>query len=211
MRARTCGRTLFLRRRPHQLHRSAGQGDRDSTREESTASCRRTCRAWVPGTPRAICARPVIARRSYFFSRSTERCEQLLRQNPRCVAITTTFYVDPQPIREIVRFVRAVKPDIPVLVGGLYIYNAWNATPRSRSCSKHCCTIWGQALAIVDSQGELSLARAISYLRGESRANETVVMPAARGTRSNSLVLPGRWRSRSGRTTWCHSKSARPS
>jgi radical SAM PhpK family P-methyltransferase len=47
--------------------------------------------------------------------------EKLVGQRNRLVAITTTFYVDPDPIIEVVRFVREHDEEVPIVVGGPFM------------------------------------------------------------------------------------------
>jgi p-methyltransferase len=101
-----------------------------------------------------------------FFNDEREHFRDLLSQSPVTVAITTTFYFEAQPIREIVRFVREHSPATKVVVGGPHVFNicsdypadAWDALLREMEAD----------LFVFDSQGELTLARLCQDLR---RAN----------------------------------------
>jgi radical SAM PhpK family P-methyltransferase len=58
------------------------------------------------------------------FQREKEKLrEKLSRGDVRSVAITTTLYVTPQPISEIITLVREVAPDVAIIVGGPFVAN----------------------------------------------------------------------------------------
>lgn len=97
------------------------------------------------------------------FTSGREKLRELLVAGARAVAITTTYYVDDQPIKEIIRFVRQHNPDTVIIVGGpriLAIVNGSN-TLTQRLLLK---TI-GADVYVRSSQGERTLARVISSLR----------------------------------------------
>jgi radical SAM superfamily enzyme YgiQ (UPF0313 family) len=123
-----------------------------------------------------------------FFSHERARCAQLLRENPRAVAITTTFYVDPTPIKEIVHFIRQTNSSVRVIIGGPYVFNACEQYSTQPELLADLLRDTGADIIIVDSQGELTLSRVISHLRGDRYANETHVAVATRRSRSNSLT-----------------------
>jgi radical SAM superfamily enzyme YgiQ (UPF0313 family) len=126
-----------------------------------------------------------------FFSNSQERFRELLLQKPRAVAITTTFYVEPRPIKEIVRFIRGINPEVRVVIGGPYVFNLCEQTEGYPELLCEVLTDIGADLVIYDSQGELTLARTLGFLRGELHANEIAVAPASKRSRSNSLAKLG--------------------
>ena len=57
------------------------------------------------------------------FQDEKEQLIEYLAAGPLCVAITTTFYLDAKPIREIVDFVRKHSTDTKIIVGGPHIFN----------------------------------------------------------------------------------------
>jgi p-methyltransferase len=57
------------------------------------------------------------------FTYERDELDRLLAEHPRSVAVTTTFYVTPGPVIEIVRHVRAHDPTVPIIVGGPLIDN----------------------------------------------------------------------------------------
>ena len=101
-----------------------------------------------------------------FYNDQTDYFQELLEQHPRSVAITTTFYYEPQPIQEIVAFVREHSHDTKILVGGPHIFH---------QCSDHTPNVqdglfeeMGADVYVFDSQGELTLARICSALQDSS-------------------------------------------
>ena len=98
-----------------------------------------------------------------FFNDEKEEFKALLRQRPRSVAITTTFYYEAAPIQEIVAFTRQHSPETKVIVGGPHIFNI---------CSDHPPLMRdtllreiGADIYVFDSQGEATLARVCAELR----------------------------------------------
>src|SRR5947209_15636941 len=53
-----------------------------------------------------------------FFNYGRGRLRALLPEGPRAVAITTTYYVEDEPVREMVDFIREHCPDTRIIVGG---------------------------------------------------------------------------------------------
>src|SRR4051812_36669885 len=58
-----------------------------------------------------------------FFNFGKGKLKDLLSTGPRSVAITTTFYIEDDPVTEIVRFVRQHCPQTKIIVGGPHIFN----------------------------------------------------------------------------------------
>ena len=58
-----------------------------------------------------------------FFWSDQQRLADVLDEQPRVAALTTTFYFMPQPVQEIVAFIRARSPETAIVVGGPYVYN----------------------------------------------------------------------------------------
>ncbi|GIE99510.1 PhpK family radical SAM P-methyltransferase [Paractinoplanes rishiriensis] len=105
------------------------------------------------------------------FHAEKERIAALLRdQRPRVVAITTTFYLTAAPVAEIVAFVRSVRPESLVAVGGPLIDNlARDLDPETLTEMFE----WMDADVYVhDSQGECALLDLVRGARaGESPAH----------------------------------------
>ena len=96
------------------------------------------------------------------FTYQRAELAELLAQRPRSVAITTTFYLAPAPVIEIVRHIRAVDPDIPVIVGGPLIDNYCQA--GSGPTLDRVLDRMGADIYIWESQGEATLRRVVSAL-----------------------------------------------
>jgi len=98
-----------------------------------------------------------------FFNWGRERLVELLSHRPRAVAITTTYYVSDDPIREVVDFVRQHDPAVRIVVGGPRIFNLCAANPGRRQDA--ILRGIGGDVYIEDSQGEATLARVLETLR----------------------------------------------
>lgn len=85
------------------------------------------------------------------------RLQDLLSENPKFVAITTTFYVDPYPINEIISYIRTVNPSTKIIVGGPYIFKLVQTLniPLLDRIFKSL----GADLYVIESQGELTLSK----------------------------------------------------
>lgn len=106
------------------------------------------------------------------FNDDRERLEQLLERAPRAVAITTTFYVDPSPVREIVDFLRRRSSDTRIIVGGTYIYSMVYEQPEAMQ--DVLFRRMGADIYVCDAQGELTLSRICAELRETSPRLERV-------------------------------------
>jgi radical SAM superfamily enzyme YgiQ (UPF0313 family) len=126
-----------------------------------------------------------------FFGGAQARLRELLLLEPRAVAITTTFYVEPGPIKEIVRFIREINTKVRIVIGGPYVFNLCEQTDGYSELLSEVLSDIGADLVVYDSQGELTLARILGFLRGERSANEITVAPASKRSRSNSLAKLG--------------------
>jgi radical SAM PhpK family P-methyltransferase len=98
-----------------------------------------------------------------FYNEDRESLRQLLAARPNAVAITTTFYFESQPIREIVDFVREHSPSTRVIVGGPHIFNL--CTDNAPRLQDVLFREMGADLYVFDSQGELTLSRICQELR----------------------------------------------
>ncbi|MFI7633180.1 PhpK family radical SAM P-methyltransferase [Nonomuraea sp. NPDC049400] len=103
--------------------------------------------------------------------------ERLTSGEVGSVAITTTLYVSPHPIIEIVDFVRACAPHVPIIVGGPYITNL---EAHGKAIMNRSLSALGVDIAVVDREGELALTRVLSALRAGSdlRAIDNLVIRA---------------------------------
>jgi anaerobic magnesium-protoporphyrin IX monomethyl ester cyclase len=85
---------------------------------------------------------------------------------PLTVAITTTLYVSPQPIIELVSKVRTMAPDTKIIVGGPYISNQVRALPQA-GLTRLLSTL-GADIYVLCQEGEATLAKVLSALRSGS-------------------------------------------
>jgi radical SAM PhpK family P-methyltransferase len=105
-----------------------------------------------------------------FYTYEREKFKDLLAQSPRAVAITTTYYVDPTPIIDIVHFVREHgSPETKIIVGGPHIFNsAFNNVLKDDPITQdYIFERMGGDIYITDSQGETTLSRVLHALHGQ--------------------------------------------
>jgi radical SAM PhpK family P-methyltransferase len=98
-----------------------------------------------------------------FFTGEGERLKALLAERPRAVAITTTFYVEPEPIVEIISFIRQHASETSIVVGGPYVFKA--CAGFDEPTQDYVLGLLGADIYIADSQGESSLAALLMALR----------------------------------------------
>ncbi|CAM2068627.1 Radical SAM protein [Sulfidibacter corallicola] len=98
-----------------------------------------------------------------FFNYDKPRLAALLKQDPRSVVITTTYYIDHAPIVEIVKFVRKHNPNVDIIVGGPHIFNT--ASDLDEKTQDLVYRHIGANIYIIDSQGEQSLHRVLEARR----------------------------------------------
>lgn len=107
-----------------------------------------------------------------------------LEENPLCVAITTTLYVLNSPAKEIIQFIRAYNENLKIIVGGPLVANhARNyrkseqtaisglASAQLDRCAGNeefllALEDLGADIYVIESQGELTLARIVERLKG---------------------------------------------
>lgn len=98
-----------------------------------------------------------------FYNYGKERLADLLAARPAAVAVTTTYYVDDEPIKEIIQFVREHHPQACIIVGGPYVYNTYAA--NDVATQNLIFRSIGADIYITDSQGEATLAQVLTCLR----------------------------------------------
>jgi radical SAM PhpK family P-methyltransferase len=98
------------------------------------------------------------------FRLERERLKEILARNPRTVAVTTTFYVDHDPLIEVVKFVREHAPNTKIIVGGPHIYNICEDMPAD--AQDYLFTMIGADIYVHDMQGESTLASTVRSQRG---------------------------------------------
>jgi len=104
-----------------------------------------------------LCQRGVRAEGVNFFNTEKQQIEELLGRKPACVAITTTYYVDDDPIREIVNFVRRLNSETQIIVGGPRIVSLCSSHPERIQKLKFKAI--GADIYVDSSQGEETLTR----------------------------------------------------
>jgi radical SAM PhpK family P-methyltransferase len=82
---------------------------------------------------------------------------------PRAIAITTTFYVSPYPVREIVKFIRSKGFAGPIIIGGPYIANQSKMYDQSNLAT--LLDYLGGDIYINSSEGEATLAKVLGALQ----------------------------------------------
>ncbi|MCC6554023.1 MAG: PhpK family radical SAM P-methyltransferase [Polyangiaceae bacterium] len=89
--------------------------------------------------------------------------EKLLAGNIRAIAVTTTLYVSPQPILEVIEFIRAHDPDVTIVVGGPYISNL----PRmaDEGGLEDLLSYLGADVYVISQEGETELVQVLTALR----------------------------------------------
>jgi anaerobic magnesium-protoporphyrin IX monomethyl ester cyclase len=88
---------------------------------------------------------------------------KLLAGDVKTVAITTTLYVSPHPIVDIVGFVRGIDPEIGIIIGGPYIHN--QAESLDREGLGQLMEYLGGDYYVISREGEATLAALLDALR----------------------------------------------
>ncbi len=97
------------------------------------------------------------------FQDEKEGFMQWLKEEPLCVAITTTFYVLSFPVNEIVQLVRSMNPKVKIVVGGPLVGNY--VRNMHTDALAMALKDMGADYYIVDSQGEMTLANLVRSLK----------------------------------------------
>jgi radical SAM PhpK family P-methyltransferase len=97
------------------------------------------------------------------FQAEKGRLSRFLAGPVRSVAVTTTLYVSPQPVIEIIRFVRELAPDVTIIVGGPYVANTAAVAhgPKLEAVFDYL----GADIYVVTREGEATLAGVLDALR----------------------------------------------
>lgn len=99
------------------------------------------------------------------FQDEKDKFAELLREEPACVAITTTFYVLNFPVNEIVQFVRQHSSRTKIVVGGPLISNHMRNLQGGALDS--ALMDMGADFYVVDSQGEMTLTNLVKALKAQ--------------------------------------------
>ena len=89
------------------------------------------------------------------FQDEKDELRRKLESGVRVVAITTTLYFSPEPIKEIVDFVRLYDKEVLIVLGGAYVYTLMRAGLLDSLKSV------GANVIIASSQGELELVEIV--------------------------------------------------
>ncbi|MGC4804624.1 PhpK family radical SAM P-methyltransferase [Micromonospora sp. DT233] len=104
------------------------------------------------------------------FTYEKDRLAELLAQQPASVAITTTFYMMPGPVIEIIDFVRQHAPTVPIIVGGPLVDNQCRAGDTAKLQRFFDRT--GADVYVWESQGEATLLAAVDALTAGTELSE---------------------------------------
>jgi radical SAM PhpK family P-methyltransferase len=98
-----------------------------------------------------------------FHSEKDKLREKLLNDNILAIAITTTLYVSPQPILEIISFIKEYNRDAKIILGGPYVSNQAKMTEQetAQSLFKYV----GADFYVISSEGELALVNILNALK----------------------------------------------
>jgi p-methyltransferase len=125
-----------------------------------------------------------------YFNAEKERFAAMLDESPVSVAITTTYYVDDEPIRDIIRFVREHNESVPIIVGGPRVFNVCSGQkPVVRDLLLKSV---GAQIYINDSQGEQTLASVVTALRDDPARLDEVANLIYRGSDGSMRRTPRR-------------------
>jgi p-methyltransferase len=100
---------------------------------------------------------------SLFAAERDRIAKTLAERRPRLVAITTTFYIMPWPVEQIVGFVRAENPDTKIVVGGPLVNNL--VADLQADALREAFDWIGADYYVRESQGEETLQRLVRALR----------------------------------------------
>jgi p-methyltransferase len=99
-----------------------------------------------------------------FFNFGKDRLEHLLRHDPpRCIGISTTSHYEPEPLRDVIDFIREINPEPVIIVGGSYI-SSMNFEMEPEQVY-HKLKVMDADVYVHDLQGEQTLYRLCLELR----------------------------------------------
>jgi len=104
------------------------------------------------------------------FQRDKQKLANVIEDNNAIVyAITTTLYISAQPIIEIVRFIRSMRNDALIIVGGPFITG--ECSTYSQKHNENVFNMIGADYWINSTQGEHTLASLIQCIKNGSNIN----------------------------------------
>src|SRR3974390_187376 len=92
----------------------------------------------------------------------------------RTVAITTTLYVSPHPILEIVGFIRNIDPQVTIIIGGPYMHN--QAQLLDRESLLQLMENLGADFYIISREGEATLAALLAALKAGRSLDDIAIL-----------------------------------
>jgi p-methyltransferase len=99
-----------------------------------------------------------------FLNFGKNRLEHLLKHDPpRCIGISTTSHYEPEPLRDVVDFIREINPEPVIVVGGSYI-SSMNFEMEPEQVH-HKLKVMDADIYVHDLQGEQTLYRLCLELR----------------------------------------------
>lgn len=98
-----------------------------------------------------------------YFNAGRDELAAMLAESPRSVAITTTYYVDDEPIRQVIQFIREHNATVPIIVGGPRVHNL--CAGQTAQMQNVLLGAIGADIYINESQGESTLAAVLGCLR----------------------------------------------
>jgi len=103
------------------------------------------------------------ARYVNLFQHEKEKLIEYLKQDPVCVAITTTFYVVNLPVNEMVEFIRKHNSRVKIVVGGPLVSN--HARNSHGDALRAALDDMGADIYVIEGQGELTLSQIVATLK----------------------------------------------
>src|SRR5690349_6391474 len=103
------------------------------------------------------------ARYVNLFQHEKEKLIDYLKQDPVCVAITTTFYVVNLPVNEMVEFIRKHNSRVKIVVGGPLVSN--HARNSHGDDLRAALDDMGADIYVIEGQGELTLSQIVETLK----------------------------------------------
>lgn len=104
------------------------------------------------------------------FQNEKDKLIEYLRQDPVCVAITTTFYVVNLPVTEMVEFIRGHNQRTKIVVGGPLISN--HIRNYQGDELKAALSDMGADIYVAEGQGELTLAAIVNRLKNSEEVSD---------------------------------------
>jgi p-methyltransferase len=98
-----------------------------------------------------------------FFNKDKGRLTALLSHNPKAVVVSTTFYNEDAPIKEVVAFVKSHNAEIPVIAGGNRISTIGRIADTVTM--DYLLEKIGADIYVIDDQGEETLACLLHQMR----------------------------------------------